>query len=48
MVPQKIFCLLSQEQRNQLMEWGEKKGKRTVAALKKEIKDKLQSKIKGY
>ncbi|KAI2491289.1 hypothetical protein MHU86_23271 [Fragilaria crotonensis] len=45
--PPKIFRLLSQEQKNQLKEWGEKKGKRTVAALKKQIKDELKSEMKG-
>lgn len=37
--PPKIFRLLSQEQKDQLKEWGEKKGKRSVAARKKQIKD---------
>ncbi len=31
--PPKIFKLLSQKQRNQLKEWGEKKCKRSIAAL---------------
>ncbi|KAI2489134.1 hypothetical protein MHU86_25463 [Fragilaria crotonensis] len=37
--PPKIFRLLSQEQKDQLKEWGDKKGKRSVAALKKQIKE---------
>ena len=45
--PPKIFKLLSQEQRNQLKEWGAKKGKRSVAALKKQIKDELKSEMKA-
>jgi hypothetical protein len=44
--PPKIFKLLSTEQRNQLKEWSEKKGKRSVAALKKQIKDELKSEMK--
>jgi hypothetical protein len=38
--------LLSQEQRNQLKEWGKKKGKRSVAAVKKQIKEELKSEMK--
>jgi hypothetical protein len=45
--PPKIFRLLSQEQRNQLKEWGEKKGKRSVAALKEQIKEELKSEMKS-
>ena len=45
--PPKISKLLSQEQRNQLKEWGAKKGKRSVAALKNQIKDKLKSQMKA-
>ena len=45
--PPKIFRLLSQEQRDQLKEWGEKKGKRSVAALKKQIKDELKNEMKS-
>jgi hypothetical protein len=45
--PSKIFRLLSQEQRDQLKEWGEKKGKRSVAALKKQIKDELKNEMKS-
>jgi hypothetical protein len=41
--PPKVFNLLCQEQRDQLKEWGEKKGKWSVAALKKQIKDELKS-----
>ena len=44
--PPAIFRLLSQEQKNQLKEWSEKKGKRSVAALKKQIKDELKSEMK--
>jgi hypothetical protein len=50
MVSPKIFRLLSKEQRNQLKEWGEKRGtgnKRSVAALKKQIKDELKNELKG-
>ena len=42
----KIFRLLSQDQKDQLKEWSEKKGKRSVAALKKQIKDELKSEMK--
>ena len=45
--PPKIFRLLSSEQKNQLKEWGEKKGKRSVAALKKQIKDELKNEMKS-
>ena len=45
--PPKIFRLLSQEQKDQLKEWGEKKGKRSVAALKKQIKDELKNEMKS-
>ncbi len=45
--PPKIFRLLSQEQKDQLKEWNEKKGKRSVAALKKQIKDELKSEMKN-
>jgi hypothetical protein len=45
--PPRIYRLLSQEQKDQLKEWGEKKGKRSVvAALKKQIKDELKSEMK--
>ncbi len=44
--PPKIFRLLSQEQKDQLKEWGDKKGKRSVAALKKQIKDELKNEMK--
>ena len=44
--PPKIFRLLSQEQKDQLKEWNEKKGKRSVAALMKQIKDELKSELK--
>ena len=44
--PPKIFRLLSQDQKDQLKEWSEKKGKRSVAALKKQIKDELKSEMK--
>ena len=44
--PPRIFRLLSQEQKDQLREWSEKKGKRSVAALKKQIKDELKSEMK--
>jgi hypothetical protein len=44
--PQKIFQLLSQEQKDQLKEWGEKKGKRSVAALKKQIREELKNEMK--
>ena len=44
--PPRIFRLLSQEQKDQLKEWSEKKGKRSVAALKKQIKDELKSEMK--
>ncbi|KAI2494735.1 hypothetical protein MHU86_19772 [Fragilaria crotonensis] len=44
--PPKIFRLLSQEQRDQLKEWGDKKGKRSVAALKKQIKEELKNEMK--
>ena len=48
MVPPKIYRLLTQEQQEQLRTWnkdkdGKKsKGKRSVAALKKQIKDVLK------
>ena len=45
--PPKIFKLLSQEQQNQLKEWREKKGKRSVVALKKQIKEELKRKMKS-
>ena len=44
--PPRIYRLLSQEQKDQLKEWSEKKGKRSVAALKKQIKDELKSEMK--
>lgn len=44
--PPRIFRLLSQEQKDQLKEWSEKKGKRSVAALKKQIKDELKNEMK--
>ena len=44
--PPRIYRLLSQEQKDQLKEWSEKKGKRSVAALKKQIQDKLKSEMK--
>ncbi|KAI2491253.1 hypothetical protein MHU86_23305 [Fragilaria crotonensis] len=44
--PPKIFRLLSQEQKDQLKEWGDKKGKRSVAALKKQIKEELKNEMK--
>jgi hypothetical protein len=37
---------LSQEQKDQLKEWSEKKGKRSVAAMKKQIKDELKNEMK--
>ena len=42
----RIFRLLSQEQQDQLREWNEKKGKRKVATLKKQIKEELKSEMK--
>jgi hypothetical protein len=44
--PPRIFRLLSQEQQDQLREWNEKKGKRSVAALKKELKKELKTEMK--
>ena len=44
--PPKIFRLLSQEQKDQLKEWGVKKCKRSVAALKKQIKEELKNEMK--
>lgn len=44
--PPRIFRLLTQEQQEQLREWNEKKGKRKVATLKKQIKDELKSEMK--
>ena len=44
--PPRIFRLLSQDQKDKLNEWGEKKGKRSVAALKKQIKDELKNEMK--
>jgi hypothetical protein len=44
--PPRIFRLPSQEQQEQLREWNEKKGKRKVATLKKQIKDELKSEMK--
>ena len=43
--PPKIYRLLSQEQKEQLREWGVKKGKRSVSALKKQIKEELKSEM---
>ena len=45
--PPSVYRLLSQEQRKQLKEWSEKKGKRTVAALKKQIKEELKKESTG-
>ncbi|KAI2494623.1 hypothetical protein MHU86_19901 [Fragilaria crotonensis] len=44
--PPSIFRHLTEEQRDQLKEWNEKKGKRSVAALKKQIKEELKSEMK--
>ena len=44
--PPKIFRLLSEEQKEQLREWNEKKGKRSVAAIKKQLKAELKSEMK--
>ncbi|KAI2499230.1 hypothetical protein MHU86_15271 [Fragilaria crotonensis] len=44
--PPNIFRLLSQEQKDQLKEWSDKKGKRSVAAMKKQIKDELKNEMK--
>jgi hypothetical protein len=44
--PPSIFRLLGQEQQDQLREWNEKKGKRSVAALKKELKKELKTEMK--
>jgi hypothetical protein len=47
--PPSIFKLLSDDQRKQLKEWMEKKGssgKRSVAAIKKQIKEELKAKRK--
>ena len=44
--PPRIYRLLSQDQKDQLKEWGEKKGKRSVASLKKQIKDELKSEMR--
>ncbi len=44
--PPRIFRLLSQEQKDQLREWNEKKGKRSVAALTKQIKDEVKNEMK--
>jgi hypothetical protein len=50
--PPKIYCLLSQEQQEQLRAWskdkeGKKsKGKRSVSALKQQIKDVLKDEMK--
>jgi hypothetical protein len=44
--PPKIVRLLSQDQRDQLKEWSEKKGERSMAALKKQIKEELKSEMK--
>ncbi|KAI2502128.1 hypothetical protein MHU86_12358 [Fragilaria crotonensis] len=43
--PPRIFRLLSQDQKDQLKEWS-KKGKRSVTALKKQIKDELKNEMK--
>lgn len=48
--PKKIFNLLSQAQKKQLQEWGKKDSsntpdKRSVAALKKEIKDEIRNEL---
>ena len=37
---------MSQDQRDQLKEWSEKKGERSMAALKKQIKEELKSEMK--
>jgi hypothetical protein len=44
--PPTIFRLLSQDQKDQLKEWSDKKGKRSVAAMKKQIKDELKNELK--
>ena len=44
--PPKIFRLLSEEQKDQLREWNAKKGKRSVAAMKKQLKAELKSEMK--
>ena len=44
--PPRIYRLLSQDQKDQLKEWGAKKRKRLVAALKKQIKNALKSEMK--
>jgi hypothetical protein len=44
--PPKIFRLLSEEQKEQLREWNEKKRKRSVAAIKKQLKAELKSEMK--
>ena len=44
--PPKVYRLLSKEHKEQLREWGVKKGgKRAVSALKKQIKDELKSEM---
>jgi hypothetical protein len=45
--PPTIFRLSSQDhQKDQLKEWSEKKGKRSVATMKKQIKDELKNEMK--
>ena len=44
--PPSVYRLFNQEQRKQLKEWSEKKGKRSVAALTKKIKEELKKEVK--